>query len=257
MRTLTELLILFLIVLLPVAAETDAPGHYIWIPEEVLNEEDALWQYVIGYVRISYDRWEEPVAVHSQPDAHSDTLFTSKSFKDAIAEGKIQLVAMYGYNSSQSLKNLQQASRFTLSNLCAEVPVLKFRQVNGGFWIEILYDMVNKSCGWINVSPRWIFLFESDDIQGSFVFPLELLTQDTTALDFYDRPDGDLIKGEVIRSRGKRYPHPSPYLCVLDVKGDWMRVTRSPLCDESKGSLWIRWRNEGKILILLIQIDIC
>ena len=255
----TSSLILVSATLLASAVRSSPPGYIIRLPEELAAKKDALWRYTIGYVVISYDAWNLPVVVYDQPEIDSDTLLVAKSFKDAIAEDKIQLLGTYGHGFGVSLDGLKGASRFALSNLWGEIPVLQFKQVDGGFWVEALYNIVDELRGWMNVSPRRVLLFESDDMQSRIPLPVDLFSQDTVIICLHHAPHGFVRTKEAI-SNGWRWPQvlPCPQLRILEVEGDWMKVVKEPMMGESRGdTLWMRWREKSKILVLPVIYDPC
>ncbi len=251
----------------------DAPYETILLPEKAIQDINSSWRNSIGYLKIMYQTWNAPVVIYKEPKFLSDTLFSQNTFRDAISNGDIHLISMYGYYSDLTNQELRIAKYFHLSNLFAKISILDSMELDNVIWINIAYNLVEEKTGWIFADSLWsfynncLFFFETNKLNEKYVVPISLLSSDFTTIKLYTSKEEKIyipktIKRYVEQSRNSSIHRLKnigtfPSIKILDTEGDMMKVLLIDYKNPNE-SYWIRWKDkDGKLKILTIHYDEC
>lgn len=248
----------------------EAPYETLWLPEKAIQDTNSIWRNSIGYLQIGYKTWHAPVVIFTEPNRLSDTLYSQNTFSNAISNGNIQLISMYGYNSDLTQQELKIADDFKLSNLFAKISLLDSLKINNLLWFKITYNLIEEKTGWIFIDSLWstnynsVVFFESNKILDKYVIPISLFSSDSTMMKFYPSVDKEFsiskpvkLYFDVSNNHSGKNICTSPGLKILDIKGDFIKISLQNYKNPNE-MYWIRWKDKrGKLKILTIVKDEC
>ncbi len=248
----------------------DAPYETILLPEKAIQDTNSSWRNSIGYMQIMYQTWNAPVVIYKEPKFLSDTLFSQNTFRDAISNGDIHLISMYGNYSDLTNQELRIAKYFHLSNLFAKISILDSMEIDNVIWINIAYNLVEEKTGWIFVDSLWsfhnncLFFFETNKLNEKYVVPISLLSSDSTIMKFYTSAKEKYFISKPVKfysepskNHSGKNPGTFPEIKIIDTKGDFIKVLLIYYKNPNE-LYWIRWKDkEGKLKIITIDRDEC